>query len=135
MDAKTAPSANTDRATNATSDVAGSGQTPPHAARELRTRAVDTATAMAGKTGKMAAYATTRVGSGVHEASGRVGDLMRRRSTQVAAIAAGVAAALAATRRWRQHHAKPSSRAARAWRQISHRTSGQAKRLTRRLGR
>jgi hypothetical protein len=135
MDAKTAPSANTDRATNATSQAAGRGHAPPQAARQLTTRAVDTATAVAGKTVKIAAYATTRVGSGVHDASGRVADLMRRRPIGWAAIAAGVTGALASAVRWRRIHAKPRSRAARTWRQISHRTSGQAKRLTRRLRR
>jgi hypothetical protein len=135
MDAKTAPSANTDRATHATSEAAGSGHALPQVVRQLTTRAVDTATTVAGKTGKMAAYARTRVGSGVHDASGRVADLTRRRATRWAAIAAGVTGALAAAVRWRRGHAKPRSRAARTWRQISHRTSRQAKRLTRRVRR
>jgi hypothetical protein len=135
MDAKTAPSANTDSATNATSEIAGSGQTLPQAARVLTTRAVHTATAVAGKTGEIATSATTRVGSGVHDASGRVADLMRRRPIRWAAIAASVTAVLAAGARWRQSHTKPRSPAARAWRQISHHTSRQAKRLSRRLAR
>src|SRR5258706_15882647 len=96
MDAKTAPSANTDRATDSSPEVAGSGHTLPQAARVLTTRAVDTATAVAGKTGEMATYATSRVGSGVQDASGLVADLLRRRPTRWAAIAAGVTAGLAA---------------------------------------
>ena len=135
MDAKTVPSANTDRPSNATSEVAGSGHALPKAARALTTRAVDIATAVADKSGKIATYATSRVGSGVQDASGRVADLMRRRPTRWAAIAAGVTAGLGAAVRWRQNHTKPRSRAARAWRQISHRTSGQTKRLSRHLGR
>lgn len=135
MDAKTVPSANTDRPVDATSEIAGSGHMLPKAARVLTTRAADTATAVADKTGKMATYATSRVGSGVQDASGRVADLMRRRPTRWAAIAAGVTAGLAAAVRWRQSHTKPRSRAARAWRQISHRTSRQAKRISRHLGR
>jgi hypothetical protein len=135
MDAKTAPSANTDRATNATSEAAGSGRSLPQAARRLTTLVLDTATAVAGKTGKMAASATTHVSSGVHDASGRVANLMRRRPNRWAAIAAGVTGALAAAVRWRRSHAKPRSRAVRTWRQISHRTSGQAKRPKRRLRR
>jgi hypothetical protein len=105
------------------------------AAREVTTRTVETAAAVAGKIGKMAAYARSRVGSGVHDASGRVADLMRHRPTRWAAIAAGVTGALAAAVRWRRSYANPRSPAARTWRQISHRTSGQAKRLTRRLRR
>ena len=132
MDAKTAPNANTDRAPDTTPEVAGSGHTLPQAARVLTTRAVDAATAVAGKTGEVAAHATTRVGSGVHDASGRVADLMRRRPAQWAAIAAGITAALAAAARWRQTHTKPRSPVARAWRRISHTTSRQAKRWWRR---
>jgi hypothetical protein len=128
MDAKTAPSANTDGATDAAREVAGSGHTLPQAARVLTTRAVDAATAVAGKTGEVAAHATTRVGSGVQDASGRVADLVRRRPAQWAAVAAGITAALAAAARWRQTHTKPRSPVARAWRRISHSTSRQAKR-------
>jgi hypothetical protein len=128
MDAKTAPSANTDRATDATPEIPGSGRTLPQAARVLTTRAVDAATAVAGKTGEVAADATSRVGSGVRDASGRVADLARRRPARWAAIAAGITAALAAAARWRQTRTKPHSPVTRAWRRISHSTSRHATR-------
>jgi hypothetical protein len=71
MDAKTAPSANTDSATNARQDIAGASHTLPHAAQAVKARAADTANAVAGKAGGIATRATTRTRSGVHHTSGR----------------------------------------------------------------
>jgi len=135
MDAKTAPSANTDSASNAAPDIAGSGHTLPHTAQAVKARAADTANAVAGKAGDMATRATTRIRSGGHHTSGRVADLMHRRPTGWAAIGAGFTAAIAAAARWRDTHAKPRNPAARAWRQVVNSTSRQAKRLSRHLGR
>jgi len=128
MDARTAPSANTGSATNATQDIAGTGHTLPHTAQAVKARAADTANAVAGKAGDMATRATTRVRSGVHHTSGRV-------TTGWAAIGTGFTAAIAAAARWRHTHTKPRNPAARAWRQVANSTSRQAKRLSRHLGR
>jgi hypothetical protein len=135
MDAKTAPSANTDSVANATQDIAGKGHTLPHSAQAVKARAADAATAVAGKAGDMATQATTRIRSGVQHTSGRVADLMRRRRTGWAATGAGVTAAIAAAARWRHTHTKPRTPAGRAWRQVSNSTSRQVKRLSRHLGR
>jgi hypothetical protein len=79
MHAKTTPSANTDSDTNTTSDIARIGHTLPHTAQAVKARAADTATAVAGKAGDIAAQATTRFRSGVHHTPGPVADLMHRR--------------------------------------------------------
>lgn len=135
MDAKTAPSANTGSATNATQDIAGTGHTLPHSAQAVKARAADTANAVASKAGDMATRTTTRIRSGVNHTSGRMTDLMQRRPAGWAAIGAGLTAAIAAAARWRHTHTKPRNPAARARRQVANSISRQAKRLSRHLGR
>ena len=135
MDAKTAPSANTGSATNATQDIAGTGHTLPHSAQAVKARAADTANAVASKAGDMATRTTTRIRSGVNHTSGRMTDLMQRRPAGWAAIGAGLTAAIAAAARWRHTHTKPRNPAARARRQVANSISRQAKRLSRQLGR
>lgn len=135
MDAKTAPSANTDGVTNARQDIAGTGHTLPHTAEAVKARAADTANAVASKAGDVATRATTRIRSGVYHTSGRMTDLVHRRSTGWAAIGAGLTAAIAAAARWRHTHTKPGNPAARAWRQVANSTSRRAKRLSRHVGR
>ena len=135
MDAKTAPSANTGSATNATQDIAGTGHTLPHSAQAVKARAADTANAVASKAGDMATRTTTRIRSGVNHTSGRMTDLMQRRPAGWAAIGAGLTAAIAAAARWRHTHTKPRNPAARARRQVANSISRQAKRLSRHLRR
>jgi hypothetical protein len=90
-------------------------------------RAAGVVTTVAGRAGDAATAAGTRIGSEVHDGSRRMAALAHRRPIRWAGVAAGIAAALAATDRWRRRHSTPRSRAARAWQQLSHRLPRRAK--------